>query len=113
MPHKGDILKKRYGNSACDHSLSHLYIHMQIPLQKWSLFIILLRVNVNEWYRRGIQLVTWTVNSNAEKQHFESVLQIPYMTDSVNTEKEVGEQNSWNISHINKSDLSYNIQYYA
>ena len=54
----------------------------------------MLRVNLNEWYGRGIQLVTWTVNSNAEKQHFESVLQIPYMTDSVNIENEVGEQNS-------------------
>lgn len=65
----------------------------------------MLRVNLNEWYGRGIQLVTWTVNSNAEKQHFESVLQIPYMTDSVNIENEVGEQNSWNIS-TKLSDLT-------
>lgn len=84
MPHKGDILKKRY--NSCTYTKYHC--------PKLSSFIVMLRVNLNEWYGRGIQLVTWTVNSNAEKQHFESVLQIAYMTDSVNIENEVGEQNS-------------------
>ena len=44
------------------------------------------------WYSRGVRLVTWTVNSNAEKTYFENVLRIPYLTDSVSRQREVAEQ---------------------
>jgi glycerophosphoinositol glycerophosphodiesterase len=50
------------------------------------------RIDTAEWYGRGVQLVTWTVNSRAEKEHFERVLKIPYLTDSVSWQKEVAEQ---------------------
>ena len=33
-------------------------------------------------------MVTWTVNSETEKKHFENVLRIPYMTDFVRRQRE-------------------------
>ena len=54
--------------------------------------MLIYRVDVVKWYGRGVRLVAWTVNSNAEKQHFDSMLQIPYLTDSVDRTREVGEQ---------------------
>jgi hypothetical protein len=41
------------------------------------------RIDPDLWYGRGVRLVTWTVNSDDEKTHFENVLRIPYMTDYV------------------------------
>ena len=29
----------------------------------------------------GVSLITWTVNDEDEKDYFEKVLQLPYMTD--------------------------------
>ena len=45
-----------------------------------------------QWSSRGVQLVTWTVNTVAEKHHFESVLRLPYMTDSVGRDKDAAKQ---------------------
>ena len=54
--------------------------------------IISCRVNVEKWYKRDVLLVTWTVNKKKEKEYFDSVLQIPYLTDCCNSDQEAPEQ---------------------
>ena len=44
---------------------------------------------MEKWYQRGVYLITWTVNSREEKEYFELVLQIPYMTDCHDTEQDM------------------------
>ncbi|XP_062999593.1 glycerophosphodiester phosphodiesterase 1 isoform X2 [Elgaria multicarinata webbii] len=38
---------------------------------------------VNQWSSKGVQVVAWTVNTFAEKIHYENVLQTSYITDSL------------------------------
>lgn len=78
--------------------LLRVYMHTvcMLPVTFFSceFFHIYCRVNVEKWYKRGVPLVAWTVNKKEEKEYFDSVLQIPYLTDGchVNTEQEVPEQ---------------------
>ena len=44
-------------------------------------YCFLLRIDLKEWERMGVSLITWTVNDEYEKAYFEKVLQLPYMTD--------------------------------
>ena len=41
------------------------------------------RFDVEKYVSKGIGVIGWTVNSTADKDHFESALRIPYMTDYV------------------------------
>ena len=56
-----------------------------------NIHVLCERIDPELWYGRGVRLVTWTVNSNEEKTHFENMLRIPYMTDSVSRQKEAPE----------------------
>ena len=47
---------------------------------------------MEKWYKRDVLLVTWTVNQKKEKEYFDSVLQIPYLTDCCNDDQEAPEQ---------------------
>ncbi|XP_056136753.1 glycerophosphodiester phosphodiesterase 1 [Lampris incognitus] len=38
---------------------------------------------VQYWANRGVQVVAWTVNSAVEKQHYQELLQVNYITDSL------------------------------
>ena len=42
-----------------------------------------LRIDVEAYRRQGIGVVTWTVNRQEEKEHFQNVLKIPFITDHV------------------------------
>lgn len=64
-----------------------------------------------QWRSRDIQLVTWTVNSIAEKHHFDSVLRLPYMTDSVSRDKDAAEQFWYDYYYL--SILSQSLSLYA
>ncbi|XP_077461440.1 glycerophosphodiester phosphodiesterase 1 isoform X2 [Stigmatopora argus] len=38
---------------------------------------------VQYWSQRGVAVVAWTVNSGVEKQHYQEVLKVSYITDSL------------------------------
>ncbi|KAJ3614718.1 hypothetical protein NHX12_018289 [Muraenolepis orangiensis] len=38
---------------------------------------------VQYWAKRGVQVVAWTVNKDVEKQYYQEVLQVNYITDSL------------------------------
>lgn len=38
---------------------------------------------VQFWAQRGVEVVAWTVNTHVEKEYFENVLCISYITDSL------------------------------
>lgn len=44
------------------------------------------------WEKKGVSLLAWTVNSKEEKNRFQQVLKIPYMTDHVGLDVSVPEQ---------------------
>lgn len=41
------------------------------------------RIDPSVWSKRGVHLVTWTVNDEEEKIYIRDTLQLPFMTDSV------------------------------
>ena len=38
---------------------------------------------MEQYRRQGIGVVTWTVNRQEEKDHFQNVLKVPFITDYV------------------------------
>ena len=54
--------------------------------------VLCIRIDPDLWYGRGVRLVTWTVNSDDEKTHFENVLRMPYMTDYVRRQGQATKQ---------------------
>ena len=46
-----------------------------------------------EWQKRGVSIIAWTVNSPQDKEHFCSVLQIPFMTDLTEDDEVLANEN--------------------
>ncbi|KAJ3614138.1 hypothetical protein NHX12_017714 [Muraenolepis orangiensis] len=46
-------------------------------------FVSPVRDYVQYWAKRGVQVVAWTVNKDVEKQYYQEVLQVNYITDSL------------------------------
>ena len=45
-------------------------------------YLFCFRFDLEKYRKKGISVVTWTVNDKKEQNHFKHVLQIPYMTDN-------------------------------
>ena len=41
------------------------------------------RFDVEKYHSKGVGVIAWTVNSATDKDHFENILHIPYMTDYI------------------------------
>lgn len=46
-------------------------------------FLFLLRDYVQYWAERGVEVVGWTVNTAVEKDYYQNLLKIGYITDSL------------------------------
>ena len=60
------------------------------PMQ--IIFLCLIRIDWRKWKTCGIYLITWTVNSKEEKQYFNEVVKIPFMTDNPALDSDAPEQ---------------------
>lgn len=50
----------------------------------WCFFsCLLLRDYVQYWAERGVEVVGWTVNTAVEKDYYQNLLKIGYITDSL------------------------------
>lgn len=38
---------------------------------------------VQYWAQRGVEVVAWTVNTQVEKEYYQEVLKVNYITDSM------------------------------
>ena len=50
------------------------------------------RVDPVWWEGLGVSIVTWTVNSESEKNYFQDALKLSYMTDNVDRGSSAPEQ---------------------
>lgn len=44
---------------------------------------VLCRDYVQYWAQRGVEVVAWTVNTQVEKEYYQELLQVNYITDSL------------------------------
>lgn len=49
---------------------------------RWSLCCFI-RDYVQYWAARGVEVVSWTVNTAVEQQYYQQILKINYITDSL------------------------------
>lgn len=50
------------------------------------------RLNLKRWQERGFCVVAWTVNSKEDKDYFQNVLNLPFLTDAVSPDSSALEQ---------------------
>ena len=43
------------------------------------------RIDLQQWERRNISIIAWTVNSPEEKEYFGNTLYVPFMTDLIDS----------------------------
>lgn len=41
------------------------------------------REYIQYWAERGVEVVAWTVNTKVEKEYYQELLQVSYITDSL------------------------------
>lgn len=70
LPDKDDILENRFVSKS------------SVPCNS-AVFLPPPRINLEQFKNEGTSLITWTVNSEEEKDYFSNVLKIPIMTDNV------------------------------
>lgn len=61
----------------------------------WPLKCLCCRDYVQYWSQRGVEVVAWTVNTNVEKEYYQELLKVNYITDSL---VEDCEPHYWDLS---------------